>query len=69
MKHVMIGLAALLLSFGLFYLLGAFYAVSFDIAIWSEQVRGTVAILGGILAIMIAMAAMTASSTNNPRVS
>lgn len=35
-------------AFALWYLLGAFYSITFDITKWSEATRGLICIFGGL---------------------
>jgi hypothetical protein len=53
MKKTLKNLAAALLVFTLFYLIGAFIEVSFVITKWREDARILVACFGGIFAIVI----------------
>ncbi len=53
MKNIIIALFAALGMFGLIYLMGCFYANSFNIAHWEEIERGFVAFLGGVLSIIL----------------
>jgi uncharacterized protein HemY len=38
--------------FALFYLLGSFYSVSFDVSKWTTETKGLVVTLGGMFALI-----------------
>jgi hypothetical protein len=44
-----------LLTFGLFYLLGAFYSASFNISDWTKDSRFGISLFGGMVSTMVAV--------------
>lgn len=56
MKNILTSTLTLLSIFGLFYMLGVFVQASFDITQWSFMGRYVIGVLGGIFAIVGAVA-------------
>ena len=52
------GICAGLAAFFVVYLLGAFYSAGFDIGLWIDPIRFTVAVMGGCVAFAAFAAAM-----------
>jgi biotin transporter BioY len=44
-----------LLTFGLFYLLGAFYSASFNISDWTKDSRFIISVIGSMFSILVAV--------------
>lgn len=53
MKNIITSILAGVISFVLFYLIGAFVQTSFDITKWSESARVLVGSFGGIVSIFV----------------
>lgn len=53
MKNIIYFTITFLFSFSLFYLLGSFYSVSFDISKWSDDARSIVSVIGGLFSFVI----------------
>lgn len=51
-KNFVIGIISGIFVFSIFYLLGAFMQISFDISKWSEDARVLVGIFGGFFGIL-----------------
>lgn len=65
MKTLITSTLSGILSFLIFYLLGAFVQASFDISIWSIDARILVGILGGSISIIIMLAIIIHEITKN----
>ena len=57
MTNTITSILAGIVTFFLFYLLGAFVELSFDISKWTEAARVIVGVMGGVLSICVMIVA------------
>lgn len=54
MKNICISIVVVFIIFGLFYLIGCFISVSFDLSEWDKKLKQTIGTLGGIVSVFFA---------------
>lgn len=64
MKNIAIFAFLFLLTFSLFYLVGAFVQVSFDISKWTETSRGCVGVFGFLFSVIVPISYIEINESN-----